>query len=209
MQNVSVGIFQNHNYTKLLIFYCEIENTSGLWFKFYETKFVRDSAKKIKIETVSFADIYCRVLISHFYGLNLMLFSILALLLLIIWSKSLNLILKLSEVFISESYDESYWKHLASAVKGVLSTLPTVHDLYQSQWEMLTALFTHDNIIFTASTYSWKTLPSVMYPLILKELRNFGYPSKEKSKILFVTELNALQLSLLQSVRKCGFNVKQ
>ena len=77
-------------------------------------------------------------------------------------------------------------------------------DLYPTQWNLLEALLKNENIIFTAATNSGKTIPAIIYPLVLQKLGKMGYPSFQNPKVLFVTALNSLQLSLLNNINKIG-----
>ena len=61
-----------------------------------------------------------------------------------------------------------------------------------------------DNIFFTSATNSGKTIPAVIFPLVLQELSFLDYSSIENPKVLFVTALNSLQLSLLNNIRNLG-----
>ena len=97
-------------------------------------------------------------------------------------------------------------KHLNEAISEVLCSLNGITDLYPIQMKLLETLFISDNIFFTASTNSGKTLPVMIYPLVLNALKKFGYSTINNPKILFVTALNSLQLSLLNNVRKIGIN---
>ena len=79
-----------------------------------------------------------------------------------------------------------------------------MEELYPSQYEVLEALLENDNIFYTNSTNSGKTLPVVIYPEILKFLNSLGYKYPENPKILFVTALNSLKLSLVNSTKAIG-----
>ena len=94
--------------------------------------------------------------------------------------------------------------HLNDAVKAVLENVDGISDLYPSQYEILTALLQNDTIFYTGSTNSGKTLPTVIYPEILKKLNSVGYSFPTNPKVLFVTALNSLQLSLMNNVRALG-----
>ena len=83
-----------------------------------------------------------------------------------------------------------------STVSKVVKTLPGISSLYQSQQTLLEALLSSENIFFTSATNSGKTLPPLIYPYVLKELAHFGCEAPENPRILFVTALNSLQLSV-------------
>ena len=53
---------------------------------------------------------------------------------------------------------------LEKAISTVLSKLVGINSLYPKQWTLLNALIKHDNIFYTASTNSGKTLPTVIFP---------------------------------------------
>ena len=53
---------------------------------------------------------------------------------------------------------------LEKAVTVVLSRLVGIDGLYPKQWDLLKALMKYDNIFYTASTNSGKTLPTIIYP---------------------------------------------
>ena len=72
--------------------------------------------------------------------------------------------------------------------------------------QLLQTLFEHDNIFYTQSTNGGKTLPTVIYPVILKKLNSMGYSFPPNPKVLFVTALNALQLSLINNVKGLGID---
>ena len=93
---------------------------------------------------------------------------------------------------------------LSKAVSEVLSGLVGIDELYPNQWSLIESLFKFDNIIFTSATNSGKTLPPILYPFILKKLSHLGYKVPSTPKILFLTALNALQLSLITNIRSLG-----
>ena len=93
---------------------------------------------------------------------------------------------------------------LHQAVTAVVEKLVGVEELYPSQYEVLSALFENDNIFYTNSTNSGKTLPVIIYPGILKFLNSIGYQFPENPKLLFVTALNSLKLSLVNSTKTLG-----
>ena len=97
-------------------------------------------------------------------------------------------------------------EHLDEAINAVLDDLNGIADLYPTQRELLQTLFEHDNIFYTQSTNGGKTLPTVIYPVILKKLNSMGYSFPPNPKVLFVTALNALQLSLINNVKGLGID---
>ena len=64
---------------------------------------------------------------------------------------------------------------LDRAIQDVLENLTGINELYPSQQKLLSSLLENENIFFTESTNSGKTLPTVIYPDILKSLSGFGY----------------------------------
>ena len=64
---------------------------------------------------------------------------------------------------------------LDRAIQDVLENLTGISELYPSQQKLLSSLLENENIFFTESTNSGKTLPAVIYPDILKSLSGFGY----------------------------------
>ena len=94
--------------------------------------------------------------------------------------------------------------HLQQAINAVVSRLNGVDELYPCQCEVLGALLENDNIFYTNSTNSGKTLPVVIYPEILKFLNSLGYKYPVNPKLLFVTALNSLKLSLVNSTKALG-----
>ena len=95
---------------------------------------------------------------------------------------------------------------LAEAITAVIADIDGISELYPSQRELIATLFQHDNIFYTASTNSGKTLPTVLYPSILKQLAYNGYNFPQNPKLLFVTALNSLQLSLKNNVKALGID---
>ena len=95
-------------------------------------------------------------------------------------------------------------EHLDKAIEDVLETVHGVRDLYPNQKELVETLFENDNIFYTDSTNSGKTLPTVLFPEIIKKLNIIGYNFPPNPKVLFVTGLNSLQLSLVYNVRALG-----
>ena len=90
---------------------------------------------------------------------------------------------------------------LSKAIQSVLSNVSGISELYPNQQEIISALFENDHIFYTSSTNSGKTLSAVIYPLILKELSSVGYNFPSNPKLLFITALNSLQLSLINNVK--------
>ena len=90
---------------------------------------------------------------------------------------------------------------LDKAIADVLEGVRGISELYPNQRELLATLFENDNIFYTDSTNSGKTLPTVLFPEIIKKLNIAGYNFPENPKVLFVTALNSLQLSLVNNVK--------
>ena len=97
---------------------------------------------------------------------------------------------------------------LDTAINAVLQNLPGINTLYPGQTELLNCLLKHDNLFYTSSTNSGKTLPIVIYPEILKHLNSIGYHFPSKPKVLFLTALNSLKLSLVNNVKTLGLNAE-
>ena len=95
--------------------------------------------------------------------------------------------------------------HLQEAVSEVLKNVD-IESLYPNQWTLLRAIFEEENIFFTSATNSGKTIPPVLYPLVQKALVKFGYTVPQKPKVLFVTALNSLQISLIGNLKAIGIN---
>ena len=93
---------------------------------------------------------------------------------------------------------------LNEAIRVVLLKLNGISQLYPDQHYLVNTLFEKDNIFYTNSTNSGKTLPAVIYPDILKELNSVGYKFPSNPKLLFVTALNSLKLSLVNNVKALG-----
>ena len=93
---------------------------------------------------------------------------------------------------------------LDRAIQDVLENLTGISELYPSQQKLLSSLLENENIFFTESTNSGKTLPAVIYPDILKSLSGFGCGFPSNPKLLFITALNSLQLSLMNNVKSIG-----
>ena len=90
------------------------------------------------------------------------------------------------------------------AIHSVLQNLDGISDLYPGQYNLLVKLLDNNNIFYTDSTNSGKTLPAVIFPEIVKELSKVGYKYPENPKLLFLTALNSLQLSLVNNVKDLG-----
>ena len=91
------------------------------------------------------------------------------------------------------------------AVQKVVVTLPGVSELYPSQLELLRCLVDQQNTFLTSPTNSGKTLPAVLLPKVFEELNAMGLSSFSKdSKVLFLTALNSIQLSLVAGTRSLG-----
>ena len=92
-----------------------------------------------------------------------------------------------------------------AAVCKVEEHLVGVDKLFTSQLDALRVLVMEDNNVFlTAPTSSGKTLIPVVYPLILSQLSDMGYNVPKFSRVLFVTAMNSIQLSLEASILKLG-----
>ena len=97
-------------------------------------------------------------------------------------------------------------EHLDKAIEDVLEGVHGIRDLYPNQKKLLATLFESDNIFYTDSTNSGKTLPTVLFPEIIKKLNIAGYKFPENPKVLFMTALNSLQLSLVNNVKALGLD---
>ena len=95
---------------------------------------------------------------------------------------------------------------LDDAIRVVLARLNGISDLYSDQYHLLRTIVDNDNIFYTNSTNSGKTLPTVIYPEILRHLNSKGYKFPPNPKLLFLTVLNSLQLSLVNNVRALGID---
>ena len=93
---------------------------------------------------------------------------------------------------------------LEKAIDKIVKKLAGIDNLYPSQHELILALVKSDNIFYTASTNSGKTLTAVIFPDILKCLHSFGYSFPSNPKLLFVTALNSLKMSLVNNVKSIG-----
>ena len=90
------------------------------------------------------------------------------------------------------------------AVTEVLRNSKGIKNLYQGQYELLQYLFGDENIFYTSSTNSGKTLPGVIFPEVMKKLNNMGYSFTQTPRVLFLTELNSIQMSLVVNMRMIG-----
>ena len=97
---------------------------------------------------------------------------------------------------------------LDAAIKIVLAKIDGIDNLYPAQYDLIKCLMENENIFFTSSTNSGKTLPIIIFPDILKCLNNFGYSFPQQSKVLFVTALNSLKDSLVNNTKALGLNVE-
>ena len=104
------------------------------------------------------------------------------------------------------SFEKVISEDLIQAVNEVLKTLNGITELYATQMTILKALFDSENIFYTGSTNSGKTLPTVMYPQNLKQLNKMGYEFPSNPKVLFLTALNSLQLSLFNNTKSIGLD---
>ena len=93
---------------------------------------------------------------------------------------------------------------LSTAIRSVVDNLVGIDELYPSQRELIQALVDNENVFYTGSTNSGKTLPTVMFPNVLKKLNSMGYSFPVAPKILFITALNSLQLSLVHNTKALG-----
>ena len=93
---------------------------------------------------------------------------------------------------------------LDEAVFRVVQKLSGIEFLYPTQLELLSILVEGDNVFYTAPTNSGKTLPPVLFPYVLCELTQLGYSYPSNPKMIFLTALNSIKLSLLTSMKKLG-----
>ena len=94
-------------------------------------------------------------------------------------------------------------KDLAFCVDNVVDKLPGIENLYPAQIQLLDTLLKKDNIFFTSATNSGKTLPAIIFPDVLEELRKLGY-NVRSGKVLFLTSLNSIKMSMVSSAQKLG-----
>ena len=90
------------------------------------------------------------------------------------------------------------------AIESVVEDLADIDALYPGQLELLMHLFQEGDIFFTSSTNSGKTLPTVILPDIMKKLNSIGYCYPKNPKVLFLTALNSIQISLRVTTEKLG-----
>ena len=98
---------------------------------------------------------------------------------------------------------------LALAVDNVLLRLPGIESLYPCQMEVLTKLIAGENVFWTAPTNAGKTLPPVLLPSVMQELITLGYSFPANPKVLFLTALNSIKLSLVSSMRSLGLKCSE
>ena len=90
-----------------------------------------------------------------------------------------------------------------NAVKKVVCELPGIEQLYPTQLVLLRLLVKKENIFATSPTNSGKTLPALILPSLFIELNNLGYTEYTvEGKVLFVTALNSIQMSMISSARQ-------
>ena len=91
------------------------------------------------------------------------------------------------------------------AVETVVSNLSGIASLYPSQLEVLRSLVVEqDNLFVTQPTNSGKTIPVVILPEVLKELNSMGHEFPPVPRVLFITALNSIQISLVESITSLG-----
>ena len=95
---------------------------------------------------------------------------------------------------------------LDRAISDVLENLVGINELYPGQYQLLQSLMENESVFYTSCTNSGKTLPTIIYPEILKILKNLGYNFPARPKVLFLTALNSLQLSLVSNVKHLGID---
>ena len=91
------------------------------------------------------------------------------------------------------------------AVNSVINHMNNIENLYPVQMTLLKALLGNDNIFFTSATNSGKTLPVLMFPYIVEKLSEMGYPT-QGGKVLFVTPLNSIKMSMISNARMMGIS---
>ena len=91
-----------------------------------------------------------------------------------------------------------------TALENVVSNLAGISSLYPSQKEVLWNLVVQEDVFCTSPTNSGKTLAPVILPSVFLELNKLGYDFPSDPKVLFVTALNSIQLSLLSSMASLG-----
>ena len=80
----------------------------------------------------------------------------------------INLVLK--NIFFLQKMCSIKPEDIERAIEEVVKKLNGIDNLYPGQHEIILSLFHSDNIFFTSSTNSGKTLSAVIYPEILKYL---------------------------------------
>ena len=94
-----------------------------------------------------------------------------------------------------------------SSINTVIGSLRGIEELYPHQIELLNCLVNKKNVFMTSPTNSGKTLPALILPRIFNELNILGYEKiPANRKVLFVTALNSLQMSMLSSTRAMGIS---
>ena len=89
------------------------------------------------------------------------------------------------------------------AVDIVVESLANVTSLYASQIEVLRNLVKQQNIFVTLPTNAGKTLPPAILPSVIRELHKLGYHQfPSVPRVLFITALNSIQLSLVASIAR-------
>ena len=95
---------------------------------------------------------------------------------------------------------------LDSAISDVLKNLVGINELYPGQYQLLQSLMENESVFYTSCTNSGKTLPTMIYTEILKKLNILGYKFPARPKVLFLTALNSLKLSLISNVKHLGID---
>ena len=95
---------------------------------------------------------------------------------------------------------------LEVAVGRVMKNLIGIDQLFPSQMQLLTILVEGHNTFYTAPTNSGKTLPPVLLPYVLYELQDLGYSYPQNPKMIFLTALNSIKISLVTSMKKLGID---
>ena len=94
---------------------------------------------------------------------------------------------------------------LERAVNSVINHMNDIDNLYPVQMTLFKALLGKDNIFFTSATNSGKTLPVLIFPYIVEKLSEMGYPT-QGGKVLFVTPLNSIKMSMISNARMMGIS---
>lgn len=95
---------------------------------------------------------------------------------------------------------------LDTALDKVLSSIEGINSLYPNQYEVLKNIVNLNNVYVTSPTNSGKTIPPVILPSVIRELRVIGYDFPVVPRVLYVTNLNSIQLSLLASLSGFGID---